>query len=69
MLLTDITPDAIVYVMITRTLEKRLRQQAKKYPVVAVTGPRQSGKTTLVTMTFPGRPYVSLDDPDSPQRS
>jgi len=51
--------------MIKRTLEKRLSQQAGKYPVVAITGPRQSGKTTLVTMTFPGRPYVSLEDPDT----
>jgi predicted AAA+ superfamily ATPase len=32
------------------------------YPVVAVTGPRQSGKTTLVKMAFPDRPYVSLED-------
>ena len=51
--------------MIARTLEKRLRQQATKYPVVAVTGPRQSGKTTLVTTSFPDRPYVSLEDPDT----
>jgi predicted AAA+ superfamily ATPase len=51
--------------MITRTLQRRLCQQAKKYPVVAVTGPRQSGKTTLVKMTFPDRPYVSLEDPDT----
>ena len=51
--------------MITRTLEKRLRRQAEKYSVVAVTGPRQSGKTTLVSMTFPDRPYVSLEDPDT----
>ena len=48
-----------------KTLEKRLCQQAQKYPVVAVTGPRQSGKTTLVGMTFPDRPYVTLEDSDN----
>jgi predicted AAA+ superfamily ATPase len=31
---------------------------------VAVTGPRQSGKTTLVKAAFPGKPYVSFEDPD-----
>ena len=34
------------------------------YPVLAVTWPRQSGKTTLVQATFPGKPCVSLEDPD-----
>ena len=33
--------------------------------MVAVTGPRQSGKTTLVGMAFPDRDYVSLEDPDN----
>ena len=33
-------------------------------PVVAVTGPRQSGKTTLVRKAFPGKHYVSLEDLD-----
>ncbi|MBU0676629.1 MAG: ATP-binding protein [Verrucomicrobia bacterium] len=51
--------------MIKRTLEKRLALDAGKYPVVAVTGPRQSGKTTLVTKVFPRRAYVSLEDPDT----
>ena len=32
--------------------------------MVAVTGPRQSGKTTLVRAAFPQKPYVSLEDPD-----
>ena len=29
------------------------------------TGPRQAGKTTLAQSTFPGKPYVSLEDPDT----
>jgi len=36
---------------------------AKQFPVVAVTGPRQSGKTTLVRQLFGDKPYVSLEDP------
>jgi len=41
-----------------------LRKFAAGYPVLSVTGPRQSGKTTLVRATFPEKPYVSLEDPD-----
>jgi predicted AAA+ superfamily ATPase len=47
--------------MIARTLETKLRELAGYYPVVAVTGPRQSGKTTLCQMTYPEKPYVSLE--------
>ena len=36
---------------------------AREFRVVAVTGPRQSGKTTLVREVFSGRPYVNLEDP------
>jgi len=50
--------------MIARTIETRLRAHAERYPVVAVTGPRQSGKTTVVEMAFPDRAYISLEDPD-----
>jgi predicted AAA+ superfamily ATPase len=38
---------------------------AKGYPFVALTGPRQSGKTTLSRAVFPDKPYISLEDPDS----
>lgn len=50
--------------MIERILLKRLKEAAQGYPVVAVVGPRQSGKTTLVKATFPQMPYVSLETPD-----
>ena len=49
--------------MIRRTLRERLERAAERYPVVTMTGPRQSGKTTLTRMAFPGRPYVSLETP------
>jgi predicted AAA+ superfamily ATPase len=50
--------------MLKRTLEKKIREAAKQYPVVTLTGPRQSGKTTLVKITFPDYDYLSLEDPD-----
>ncbi|HNU42866.1 MAG TPA: ATP-binding protein [Cyclobacteriaceae bacterium] len=50
--------------MITRSAEKLLRLLAKEFRSVAVVGPRQSGKTTLVKSVFPRKPYVSLEDPD-----
>lgn len=40
---------------------------AEIFPVVAVTGPRQSGKTTLVRATFPTYSYVNLENPDDRQ--
>ncbi len=50
--------------MIRRKLENNLRQLASYYPVVAVTGPRQAGKTTLCRATFPEKTYVSLESLD-----
>ena len=49
--------------MIQRTLREHLERAAERYPVVTMTGPRQSGKTTLTRMAFPGHPYVSLETP------
>lgn len=51
--------------MIQRSLEPRLRELARDVPAVAVTGPRQSGKTTLCRMAFPDRDYVSLEPLDT----
>jgi predicted AAA+ superfamily ATPase len=50
--------------MIERKARLVLKKLAKGYPVVAVNGPRQSGKTTLVRQCFPHKPYVSLEEPD-----
>ena len=50
--------------MIQRHLERKLRSAAEQYPVVLLTGPRQSGKTTLVRAVFPDYRYISLEDPD-----
>ena len=49
--------------MVPRSTSGTVQQLAHGYPVVAVTGPQQSGKTTLVRTTFPDHPYVSLENP------
>lgn len=51
--------------MIVRHLTKTLKTAARDFPVVTVTGPRQSGKTTLVRTAFPRHRYTSLEDPDT----
>lgn len=53
--------------LIQRTAEKTFNALLKQYPVVAVTGPRQSGKTTLVRHACPDKPYVLLEDLDTRQ--
>ena len=50
--------------MIQRTLEKKLHDLAGYYPAVVVTGPRQSGKTTLCRAAFPELQYVSMEAMD-----
>lgn len=50
--------------MIQRTSVSILDQLASTFKVVAITGPRQSGKTTLAQTVFSTKPYVSLEDPD-----
>lgn len=49
--------------MIERLLQPRLLDLATRYPVLTLTGPRQSGKTTLSRMAFPDLPYASLENP------
>jgi Predicted ATPase (AAA+ superfamily) len=49
---------------IKRELAGALATMAQQFPVVAVMGPRQSGKTTLARQTFPDYAYVSLEDLD-----
>ena len=48
--------------MYPRTIAEKTKRYARQYPVVTITGPRQSGKTTLVKNLFPEKKYVSLED-------
>ena len=50
--------------MFKRTLSGKLSALAKKFPVVSIMGPRQSGKTTLSKKVFEDHDYVSLEEPD-----
>lgn len=53
--------------LITRSIEPIVRSLAEKYPVLTITGPRQSGKTTLCKKEFGNKPYVNLESPDTRQ--
>ena len=48
---------------IKRAIELQLLNLAKWFPVVSVSGPRQSGKSTLVRHAFPDYDYINLEDP------
>jgi uncharacterized protein len=50
--------------MLKRAIEKEVLETAKDFKIVCVTGPRQSGKTTLCSGIFTSKPYISLEDPD-----
>jgi len=50
--------------MIERNIAPFLSRLAAQYPVITMTGPRQSGKTTLARACFPDLAYVTLEDPD-----
>lgn len=50
--------------LINREIADAIRTLSQKYPVLAVTGPRQSGKTTLLKSIFSDYEYVSLENPD-----
>lgn len=51
--------------VINRQIYKPIREYKEKYPILALTGPRQSGKTTLLKALFPDYRYVSLENPDT----
>ena len=53
--------------MIPRDAEQIIRTLLKGFPIITLTGPRQSGKTTLAKSIFSGRPYATLEDPDTRQ--
>ena len=50
--------------MIRRAISEKVLQLATKFPVISLTGPRQSGKTTLAKHLFPDHTYVTLENPD-----
>jgi hypothetical protein len=50
--------------MIARTIQQKIENLASKFPVVTLTGPRQSGKSTLLRHAFPDYQYVSLENLD-----
>ena len=54
---------------IKRTLEANLINSSQEYSAIAVLGPRQSGKTTLVREIFPKHAYLSLENPDIRERA
>jgi len=51
--------------MVTRKSQRQLKKMAAKMPVISITGPRQSGKTTLAKQCFPKYRYVNLENPDT----
>lgn len=53
--------------MIKRKIQQELAKLALEYKVVTITGPRQSGKTTLARMQFPDYSYVNLEEPETRQ--
>jgi predicted AAA+ superfamily ATPase len=50
--------------IVKRTIRHEIGKYLTKFPVLAVTGPRQSGKTTLLKSILPDYRYVSLENPD-----
>jgi len=50
--------------MINRQLEKELNSLKNEFPIIAILGPRQSGKTTISQKVFPNYEYVTLEDID-----
>lgn len=53
--------------MIKREIETVCYKLFSQYPIITITGPRQSGKTTLAQKLFPEKPYINLEFPDQRQ--
>lgn len=49
---------------IKRAISPQLQEASREFPVIAIMGPRQSGKTTLAQVEFPNHRYISLEDFD-----
>lgn len=56
-------------ITVKRSALKQAARLGKKFPALAITGPRQSGKTTLAKILFPSKPYVSLENADTRQQA
>ena len=50
--------------MYTRSMQQTMMKVAKGFPIITITGPRQSGKTTLAKMQFPDHHYLDLENPE-----
>ena len=50
--------------LVKREISSHIRKLAKQLPVVTITGPRQSGKTTVAKEVFKNKPYLNLEIPD-----
>ena len=55
--------------MVRRNIESFILKFAQEYPVIAIVGPRQSGKTTLAQKLFPNHTYITLESLDNRQRA
>jgi len=61
----ELTLQICTYVIIEREILNELLTMSGQYPVVTITGPRQSGKTTLARSTFPNKAYFNFENPDN----
>ncbi len=67
--MTNVKFDFIIVKMIKRNIEGFIEKYSAEYPVIAIVGPRQSGKTTLARHLFPEHKYISLENLDYRQRA
>ena len=51
--------------MIKREISQKILDLSEKFPVITVTGPLQSGKTTLLRTLFGDLLYASLENPET----
>ena len=59
------TFNSLCHMNIQRNIKDEVLATAREFKAICITGPRQSGKTTLAKMLFPKKKYVSLEDPDT----